>query len=88
MDNKGAGFVLAKLCTSSSPGASILRQLALLLAERDTSASVNSKSRRFNSWADALSKGNYDGFDASKRVRARESLFHNVQNDFMRYMVV
>ena len=77
-DNQGQGYVLHKFATPSQPGAAILQVLALHLDRTGTIATAQWRPRRFNTWADGLSKGHYTGFDPGKRWRVPAELYRQI----------
>ena len=66
-DNRGNSFIVAKCFTTKWPASLILAELAACLVELNAEVHVEWRPREDNTWADALSKGDFTGFDPEKR---------------------
>ncbi len=67
-DNKGDSFSVAKNLAKSWETAAILSDLAVTAHITRTHYSAKHRHRDYNTWADALTNGDFDGFDPRNRV--------------------
>ena len=68
-DNKGDSYSVAKNLAKSWETAAILSDLAVTAHRSKTQYSAKHRHREYNTWADALTNGDFTDFDPRRRAR-------------------
>ena len=85
MDSLGATYAVAKLYTPAEPGASVIRHMAELCADREVWPSTSWVRREFNTWADDLSKLKTLGFSPAREHKIDWNAYADIQKDHERF---
>ena len=85
IDSLGTAYAVAKLYTPAEPGASIIRHMAEMCADREAWPSTSWVRRECNQWADDLSKLKVQEFAASRRHVVDWNRYVGIQEDHERF---
>ena len=67
-DNQGNSAILAKMFTTSWPGAAILAEIAATLMHHDCECDIEFRGRDSNNWSDDLANMRLEDFSENNRV--------------------